>query len=88
MEFTKLDEIVNLVFSTAEDLKQDEEQTTTEENDTDANSDKKFVPVSFHAACIQKDRARIEGLIGEKVTRVLCILRWSTGSDLRGVQAI
>ena len=54
MEFTKLDEIVNLVFSTAEDLKQDEEQTTTEENDTEANNEKKFVPVSFHDACIQK----------------------------------
>jgi hypothetical protein len=51
MEFTKLDEIVNLVFSAAEDLKQEEEQLAAEEEITD---EKKFVPVSFHDACIQK----------------------------------
>ena len=51
MEFTKLDEIVNLVFSAAEDLKQEEEQLDAEEEITD---EKKFVPVSFHDACIQK----------------------------------
>lgn len=51
MEFTKLDEIVNLVFSTAEDLKQEEEQVADEGETPDK---KKFVPVSFHDACIQK----------------------------------
>jgi hypothetical protein len=56
MEFTKLDEIVNLVFFTAEDLKQDEEQRTAEgEGEGEETVDeKKSVPVSFHDACIQK----------------------------------
>ena len=54
MEFTKLDEIVNLVFSTAEDLKQDEEQMTADESEEETADEKKSVPVSFHNACIQK----------------------------------
>ena len=54
MEFTKLDEIVNLVFSTAEDLKQDEEQMTTDRDGEETVDEKKSVPVSFHDACIQK----------------------------------
>jgi hypothetical protein len=54
MEFTKLDEIVNLVFSTAEDLKQDEEQMTADESEGETVDEKKSVPVSFHDACIKK----------------------------------
>lgn len=54
MEFTKLDEIVNLVFSTAEDLKQEEEQMTAEGDEGETDDEKKSVPVSFHDVCIQK----------------------------------
>ena len=54
MEFTKLDEIVNLVFSTAEDIKQEEEQVTAEKDEGETDEEKKSVPVSFHDACIQK----------------------------------
>jgi hypothetical protein len=54
MEFTKLDEIVNLVFSTAEDLKQEERQETAEEDGEESSEDKKSVLVSFHDACSQK----------------------------------
>jgi hypothetical protein len=54
MEFTKLDEIVNLVFSTAEDLKQEERQEAAEEDGEESSEDKKSVPVSFHDACSQK----------------------------------
>ena len=54
MEFTKLDEIVNLVFFTAEDLKQEEEQMTAEGDEEETVDENKSVPVSFHDACIQK----------------------------------
>jgi hypothetical protein len=43
-----------LVFSTAEDLKQDEEQMTAEGDEGETEDEKKSVPVSFHDACIQK----------------------------------
>jgi hypothetical protein len=54
-EFTRLDEIVDVLFSTTEDIKQDE-RTRTEE---DAPIDKKmkeraFTPVAFHDACIAR----------------------------------
>lgn len=49
-EFTKLDEIIQFLFSTAEEVKEeiliDEEAKTAHEP--------KFVPVSFHDACIVK----------------------------------
>lgn len=61
-EFTRLDDIVDLVFSTAEEVKQDElseESPAPVEEDADAQQKggPKFVPVAFHEACI----ARIQG---------------------------
>lgn len=55
-EFTKLDEIVDLVFSTAEDAKQvdelpDEEAVSVQgESETSEPGKPKFTPVSFHSA--------------------------------------
>ena len=56
MEFTKLDEIVNLVFSTAEDLKQEDEQMTAEGDESECESDveKKSVPVHFMMLAFRK----------------------------------
>ena len=50
-EFTKLDEIVELVFSTAEDVK--EEQPVEGEQEDRLTTDKP-TPVSYHGECIEK----------------------------------
>jgi hypothetical protein len=53
-EFTKLDEIIEIIFSTAEDVKDEEPP----EDDIELKErPRKFTPVSFHQACIE----RIEG---------------------------
>ncbi len=49
-EFTKLDEIVEIVFFTAEDIKEDE---PIEEGSEDETKAAKFTPVSFHKACVE-----------------------------------
>lgn len=62
-EFTRLDEIVDLLFSTAEDIKQEQvvedevsENDEYDDHDELATEDRKpkFVPVAFHDACIQR----------------------------------
>jgi hypothetical protein len=56
-EFTRLDEIVDVLFSTAEDIKQEDEvPAEVEDEDTVAEQKPKFTPVAFHDACV----ARIE----------------------------
>lgn len=50
-EFTKLDEIIEIVFSTAEDVK-DEEPIEEDINQKDKTP--KFTPVSFHEACKER----------------------------------
>ena len=68
-EFTRLDEIVDLLFSTAEDIKQEQviESEPEEEEETVRPTDRKpkFVPVAFHEACIR----RIEKEIGNSRLR-------------------
>ncbi len=67
-EFTRLDEIVELLFSTAEDIKQEQvvEDEAPDEDEVEeadlATVDRKpkFVPVAFHDACIR----RIEKVLG------------------------
>lgn len=55
-EFTRLDEIVDLLFSAAEDVRKEEELEQQEDTETGEHDDvgKKFTPVSFHAACISR----------------------------------
>jgi hypothetical protein len=48
-EFTKLDEIVEILFSTAEDIKEVEP-----DGDEDETKGPKFHPVSFHDSCVTK----------------------------------
>ncbi len=73
-EFTRLDEIVELLFSTAEDIKQEQvvedevsEDVEIDDADGPATADRKpkFVPVAFHDACIR----RIEKVLGTSLLK-------------------
>ena len=64
-EFTKLDEIVEIVFFTAEDIIEEE---PAEENDSDGIQEKKvpkFTPVAFHQKCV----SRIEKHLGATLVK-------------------
>jgi len=50
-EFTRLDDIVDILFSTAEDLK---EEGPEEVGESDGADEKKFTPVAFHRACVDR----------------------------------
>ena len=52
-EFTKVDGIVDLLFSTKKDI-QDEVQPDNEEEDGSEETEKAFTPVAFHEACIKR----------------------------------
>jgi hypothetical protein len=55
-EFTRVDRIIDLVFSAAEEVRQDGEEPEVQEY-LSRRKDKKvpqFVPVDFHAACIRR----------------------------------
>jgi hypothetical protein len=55
-EFTRVDGIIDLVFSAAEEVRQDVEEPEVQE-DLSRRKDKKvpqFAPVDFHAACIRR----------------------------------
>jgi hypothetical protein len=68
-EFTRLDEIVDLLFSTAEDIKQEQVVDENFVGESEGHDDisafevgrkPKFIPVAFHDACIH----RIELILG------------------------
>ena len=60
-EFTRLDAIADVLFSAAEDIKQDESALEVEGEAGDTTSDEaKVPPVAFHEACVQ----RIQGKLG------------------------
>jgi hypothetical protein len=57
-EFTRLDEVVDILFSTAEDIKQ-EEEIPEEVGEGEAIERKpKFTPVAFHDACVARIQKR------------------------------
>ncbi len=59
-EFTRLDEIADILFSAAEDIKQDE--VAAEGVSVDKKSKKpKFTPVAFHDACISRIQVALRG---------------------------
>jgi hypothetical protein len=59
-EFTRLDEIVDVLFSTTEDIKQDDTDELPEEQPAEKRSkEPKFVPVAFHDACISRIQERL-----------------------------
>jgi len=57
-EFTKLDEIVDIVFSTAEEVQQDDDDEASGDDEphveTKEKKKKKFTPVRFHSACVER----------------------------------
>ena len=53
-EFTKLDEIVEIVFFTAEDIIEEEPAEETDTNDTLEKKVPKFTPVAFHQKCVDR----------------------------------
>lgn len=67
-EFTKLDDIIEIVFSTAEDVK--EEEIPDEDEDETIKSklakSPKFIPVSFHAACQERISLHLSVLLLKK----------------------
>lgn len=59
-EFTRLDEIVDVIFSTAEDMKQSDGDGTEQPTQGERRSrEPKLVPVSFHEACIARIQASL-----------------------------
>ena len=53
-EFTKVDGIIDLVFSTAEEVKKEEELTEVADDDEDDQRKPKFTPINFRDACAAK----------------------------------
>jgi hypothetical protein len=64
-EFTRLDEIVEILFSTAEDIKQEEEMLEEAEDQEIAEQKPKFTPVAFHDACV----VRIQNLFNRTLLK-------------------
>lgn len=92
-EFTRLDEIVELLFSTAEDIKQEQvvADEVSEGDDDDEHEQgsyrerkPKFVPVAFHDACIR----RIEKVLGTSLLKRSRATFAATDKDLRLICAI
>jgi len=90
-EFTRLDEIIEIVFSTAEDLKEEE---PIDEEDKLKDKTPKFTPVSFHDACIERieEKLKISFLkkskasfyTSDKSTRLTCAVsrEYETGNKI------
>jgi hypothetical protein len=64
-EFTRLDQIVELLFSTAADVRQEDAPGEEEDAEAGRSPGPKFVPVAFHEACI----ARIQRWLNESLVR-------------------
>lgn len=89
-EFTRLDEIVELLFSTAEDIKQEQvvQDDVIAEGDeaesSTAGRKPKFIPVAFHDACIR----RIEKFLGTSLLKRSRATFITPNKDLRLICAI
>ena len=65
-EFTKLDEIVEIVFFTAEDIIEEEpSDEDDDEAETKVPKEPKFIPVAFHQKCVD----RIEKYLGRNLIK-------------------
>lgn len=60
-EYTKVDEIIDLVFSAAKDVK--EEEKIQHEIEPAEEGEKKFTPVNFREACITKLQAQLKTVL-------------------------
>jgi hypothetical protein len=88
-EFTRLDEIVDLLFSTAEDIKQEHgvggaDSITVNDQDHEGTQRPKFTPVAFHEACVRRlegifksalvKRSRASFAAPDQALRVICTI--------------
>jgi hypothetical protein len=64
-EFTKVDGIIDLVFSTAEDVKKEEELAEEADDDEGDQRKPKFIPVNFRDACA----ARVQDHLGQPLVK-------------------
>ena len=62
-EYTRLDEIVDLVFSTAEEIKPEEAASADESVDPNAEDEPRRKPVAFQAECVSRFAARSKVVI-------------------------
>lgn len=61
-EFTRLDEIADILFSATEDIKQESSEEAADESEEESKAKSpRFTPVAFHDACM----ARFEKYLGE-----------------------
>jgi len=61
-EFTRLDAIAEILFSAAEDIKQDDADASVdvdEDSEPGKPKDPKFTPVAFHEACVRRVQAKL-----------------------------
>lgn len=58
-EFTRLDAIAELLFSAAEDIKQEEDAEPEQLQESETVHAAKFTPVAFHDACIQRVQKKL-----------------------------
>ena len=59
-EFTRLDAIADVLFSTTEEVKQDETPTEVKEQSSSSKSEgAKTAPVAFHESCIKRVQAKL-----------------------------
>lgn len=83
-EFTRLDQIVDILFSTAEDIRQEQvdEAGPADESGVEGEHVPKFTPVAFHEACVHRleqvlgvslvKRSRAKFLTPDDSVRVIC----------------
>ncbi len=64
-EFTKVDGIIDLVFSTAEEVKKDEQATEAVDDDDEDQRKPKFTPINFRDACA----ARVQKHLGQPLVK-------------------
>ncbi|MEO5804794.1 MAG: hypothetical protein ABIR24_14815, partial [Verrucomicrobiota bacterium] len=64
-EFTKVDGIIDLVFSAAEEVKKEEELTEVADDDEEDQTKPKFTPINFRDACA----ARVQKHLGQPLVK-------------------
>ena len=64
-EFTKVDGIIDLVFSTAEEVKKEEELTEVADAEEDDQRKPKFTPINFRDACA----AKVQKYLGQPLVK-------------------
>ena len=66
-EFTRLDEIADILFSAAEEIKQETIEVEEEGSADKKAKEPKFTPVAFHDACIARIQIELNEMLVTKV---------------------